>query len=288
MDTDGQMDAVTDSEIAERATYELDLPIREDEKRFARRTIRDGPVRWSGSNRPFPEDQLFVYDGAVWELSAEVVESTPARAFRLTLSPIEENGGHSETAADDTVSYSSLSEADVENLERYGWHNGGPFVVANVVVTYPDGEVEDSALVPHPEAPILTWESGESAHISVREVDSTEINTYEYTAHQAHESAAVYGRSVREEAAFTLDGLTAQQEDIVAEAIETEKGYRVREGDPPAAAKDLVRRFGRHEEVGNTVSDDGDDSSVAGEYLVRYDGAIYWTLIRVPRDVDCV
>ena len=266
------MTPVSDTEIARRVTYRIDLEHRTSERELATAVISNGSQTVTATNAPAPENRPFIYNGSVYELSYEVLDAESATTFRLTLSTVE-----SASQDEDSIRYRNLPTVDKGVLGRFGWDDGGPFEAQSVETVYTDDEIVDSVLVPSPDYEIIEWSSGTTARVGVEESSGTEQRTYEYTAQQVHASAAEFGRSVRADHAFVLTDLSEEQTSVVSTAIEHDHGYQVDEGDPPEAFSQLVDRFARESEATPVYEDDESDSSVSGSYIVRYDGEIYWT-----------
>ena len=270
--------AISDIEIAKRVTYRIDLEHRSSERELAGATIRNGSKTVSAANPPVPKNRPFIYNGSVYELSYEVVDTEPATTFRLTLSVAETTDQDA-----DSIRYRNLPTADKAVLERFGWDDGGPFEAGGVEVIYTNDEIADSVLVPSSNYSIIKWSNGTTARVSVEESSGTNQRTYEYTAQQVHASAAEFGQSVRAEHAFGLTDLSEEQASIVSTAIERDDGYQVDDGEPPEAFSRLVDRFPPEREITPVYEDDESDSSVSGSYIVRYDDEIYWTELFVSQ-----
>ncbi|MFC7257283.1 hypothetical protein ACFR97_15710 [Haloplanus litoreus] len=269
---DLEMTAVSDTEIARQVTYRIDLEHRTSERELAADVISNGSQTVTATNVPAPENRPFIYNESVYELSYEVLDAESATTFRLTLSTAESTGEDEES-----IRYQNLPTVDKEVLERFGWDDGGPFEVEGVETVYSDDEIAGSVLVASPEYEIIEWSDGTIARVTVEDSSGTEQHTYEYTSKQVHESAAEFGRSVREDHAFVLAELSEEQASIVSTAIEQDQGYRVDEGDPSEAFSQLVDLLARESEATPVYEDDDSDSSVSGSYIVRYDGEVYWT-----------
>ena len=275
---DLEMTAVSDTEIARRVTYRIDLEHRTSERELAADVISNGSQTVTATNAPAPGNRPFIYNGSVYELSYEVLNAESATTFRLTLSAVEATDQDA-----DSIRYRNLPTVDKAVLERFGWDDGGPFEAGGVEVVYTDDEIADSVLVPSPDYAIIEWSNGTTARVAVEESSEIEQHTYEYTAQQVHESAAQFGQSVRADHAFAITDLSEEQASIVSTAIERDHGYQVDEGEPPEAFSQLVDRFAREREITPVYEDDESDSSVSGSYIVRYDDEIFWTELFVSQ-----
>ncbi|WP_147299507.1 hypothetical protein [Haloferax sp. Atlit-6N] len=265
------MDPVTDLEIARRVTFPIDDEINHSEREFAAEVIADGTVTTTATNRPAPEDTPFVYDGAVYELPYEIDESVPATLFRVAF---EEHDGDIDEA--EIIEYDDLPEVDKRHLEDYGWDDGGTFELTNVAFLYLEDDIVESVFVPDPKHPVIKWDSDTFGRVAIEGSDDTDVNTYEYMAHQVHESAEEFGHDFRDNHEFSLSGLSEDQEAIISEATADDDEYQVEEGEPPEEFDQLTDQFSEQPKA-ERVDREADDSTLSGEYLVGYDGDTYWT-----------
>ncbi|WP_435182016.1 twin-arginine translocation signal domain-containing protein [Halorussus sp. AFM4] len=276
-----RMRPTTDREIAERVTYRLHEGSSPG-YRLVAGAVENGSATAEGTDPPLPANRSVVYDGAVYRLGREVVDSVPATAFSFTLDPVDGSVSESET-----VGFEDLPAVDREKLAARGWADGDPLGVGSSL-RYREREVPESALVPEPDRPVIVWDDETSGRFEVDGSRETSLKTYRYRAEQVDPSAEAYGAEVRERYAFALSGLSSAERDIVSQAIEDEGGYYVPGGEkPPDAVWNLARRFRPREEVRSAWEDDEDGRTVPGvdgTYLVRYDGEVYWTEIRVSRE----
>lgn len=279
-----EMERVSDTEVARHVTYEEYSDGTGTDTDLLATILEDGSATEQGTEPPLYEGRPFVHDGAVYELSHEVVDTTPATSFSITLNPVE-----GPVADGETVDYEDLPPVDRETFERRGWDDTD-FLGFGTSVLYRDADVPDSALVPEPEHPVVVRSDGTRGRFAVRDSYDNDLRTYRYEVSQVHGSAAEFGRSVREAHEFELSGLSAAERDVVESAIQSEDGYHYRSGEDsdslPRTVSRLAERF-RDRNVVEDVWDTGvDDSGVTGRYLVRYRGDVYWTFFRVapPRD----
>lgn len=110
------------------------------------------------------------------------------------------------------------------------------------------------------------------------------MQTYRYSSSVVHPSAAEFGREVRREFAFTLDGLSSGERDMVSTAI-SERRVTVAAGESiPDAWWRLAKRFRPQPEVRRQREDSATRKQTAsGRYVVRYEGAAYWTQFHLDR-----
>lgn len=269
-----KMDRCSDIEIARRVTYDIESDHRKTERRFAVSVIEDGPITTTAMEEPFPENTSFVYDRTVFELSHIVLDTFDATEFRISLSETDEE-------LDQVIEYRDLQEIDAQKLEKYGWEDGGPFEVESVPIVYRDSRLSDSVLVPNPEYDGISW-NGDVAKVVVEKIGERELNKYEYTADKIRESAANYGKSVRQEHEFTLEDLSEKQHQIVAEAIDRDLGYVVKEGSLPSSFKELVQKItdNRGFENGSDTNGSvpkGNEIQISESYIIHYQENMFWT-----------
>lgn len=315
------MEATTDEEIAVRATRSEDLDPSTDRYEFVRRVIENGPITVEDTEPRYPENRPFVFDGGVYRLSYEIVDSEPATSYRFTLESVDgevENGGVEKGGVEDgeSIRYEELPEVDRRNLAERGLDD--PEIVGfSSSILYTREERSESVLVPEPEYAVVVWDEDTRGRWTVDRATETPLKTYRYGSEVVHESAAAYGATLREEYAFELSGLSEAERDIVTQAIDA-GGYRIAPDEsPPDAFWTLAERFGRRDEFrrpgedgggeggdGENGGDEGgngkngsgeggddesegdedgdDDTPVSGTYLVRYEGTVYWTRVRAP------
>lgn len=275
-----RMTPISDTEIATRLTYRRGVDEESPDYDLVHAAVHDPTTTVEDTEPPFSEGYPFVFEEAVYELAFDVVDEQPATRFHVTLDPPE-----GEVAAEDVVAYADLPAVDKAVFERRQWGKS-PTVGIGTSLLYLDTHVADSALIPDPEHSVIEWADGTRVAFSVDGSHDTTYKSYEYTAEQVHDSAAGYGREIRERHEFTLSGLSQAEQEVVTEAIREEYGYVVGHDESvPAVMRQLGDRFRPQKDVdrvgtGETRADEG-EQTVDGMYLVRHDGDVYWTDIRV-------
>ncbi|MDG5777935.1 hypothetical protein VB773_05315 [Haloarculaceae archaeon H-GB2-1] len=260
------MDEVTDAEIARRASSSGD-DAEGEYGRIVREAIENGSATVSDQWVPFEPDRPVAYEGSYYQLSYEVTDSTTRNAYDVSVDfdPPSTDGP--------TVAFADLPEVDRAVLSEMlppredAPENEGPDM--GVVETYSPAEEEASELVPTTEYEYVSYE-GTSYGITVEESRQVTVNDYRYTAERVAGSADEFGRQLRAEFLFTLSGLSRSEQDLVEKAIE--EGYYGGSGSD--AFRSLVEKFRPHEPVTGTVEEGG---SIEANYLVRYEGTVYWT-----------
>lgn len=269
-----RMEPIDDAGIAERVTYGVDPASAGEGRVDLTPAIDGGSVAVEATSAPMPEDRPVVHDGGVYEFSHEVVDSTPATSFHVVLDVVQ---GTPE--ASETVAFADLPAVDRAVFRGRGWDED-PIVGIGTSVLYRDDRIEASALVPDPEYTWIEWDGGTRGRWEVRGSNATSVKTFEYRATAVAESAAAYGADVREAHAFALEELSAAEGAIVETAVESEEGFAVGpDATPTPAARTLLKRFQPRDTVEFAWDDEDGTGTVAGRYLVRRDGTVYWTQV---------
>lgn len=272
-----RMEPVSDLTIAKRRTYGRGVDENSSEYDLVRAAVDDGQTTVEDVEPPFPADRPFVFEESVYELSFDVVDSRPATTFFVILDPAE-----GDVADDESVAYADLPDVDKAVFERRGWDDPG-FLGFGTSIRYLDEDVPDSVLVPDPAYSVIVWDAETRGDFSVDGSRETPLQTYAYTADLVADSAATFGRDLRDRYEFTLSGLASDEQEIVTEAIEAEHGYVVpTEESLPEAMQRLGDRFRPQDDVEYAGSEEQEEEpAVDGTYLVRYDDEVYWTRIHV-------
>lgn len=268
-----EMDAVTDIEIAKRVTHRLERDEDSPEYQIVSEAVENGSTTVKRTEPRTSKNQTYVYDDAVYELTYEVVKSTPATSFQITLNPVE-----GEVPQSETVRFKDLPSVDRRKFRERGWVGDDVFLGFGTSLRYLDSEVSESALVPEPKHSVIVWDHDTRGRFTVDGSRETTLKTYRYEAEQVNPSAAEYGARIRREHVFPLTGLSAAERDIVHKAIGQKHGYSVPAGEsPPKAFQRLADRFRGREEVERVWEKDDPNSLASGRYIVRYDDDVYWT-----------
>lgn len=259
------MDEVSDAEIADRASRSVDG--HPEFETLVAEAVENGSANASGNSPPLDTDQPVEYSGRYYELTATEMDSRETTQYGLSvdLTPT------SETPDGEVVAFEDLPEVDRDVLDELLPDEGEASDDRGderVVRFYSEAMAEDSALVPDGGYDAVVYE-GERYAIDVKERTRTESD-YRYEAEEVAASAGEYGASVREEYAFTLSGLSDAERDVVREAIED--GYY--EGSADDAFSSVARRFRDHPGF--------DTGEWGGEWVVRYDGTVYWADLQHP------
>jgi hypothetical protein len=255
--------------IARKVTFYEDGPIED----FYANVVETGTAVVNDTEVPYPANRSFVYEDAIYQLSYDITESRPAQVFPFTLNPAE--GAVDESAV---IRFEDLPNVDRQKLASRGLDED-PFLGFGSTLLYYEPEVSQSALVPEPDYPVIEWDDETRGRFTVDGSYDETVDTYRYAVEQVHPSAARFGRSIRERHEFRLFGLSDGERTIITEAIENERGWVLMPNEsPPDALYSLIDRFSRREEVLREWEDENDRTEgPSGNYIVRYDGTVYWT-----------
>ena len=303
------MEPVSTADIARRATPNpFPEPDNDGEEATERRRLLRGAIAGdaptaTGTRPPVSPEAAVTYRGTVYGIDYTVSESVPATSFGFVLNPAEGS-----VPADESISIDDLPAVDRDRLANFGLlDESDPFLGFGSSMLYLDSEIPESVLVPDPAYPYLVWPEA-TGRLEVDDGNATELNTYRYSATEVA-SAAGYGRGLLAEYGYRLSGVTPAERGILDEAIlppqesttvggaRTEpadtnasvgetastdeaarEGFVVPEGETaPPAVRSLFRRF----ESVRGLRQDETQTAIEGTYLVRYDGKVYWTEVRV-------
>lgn len=239
------------------------------------RAIEDGSVLVETETPPFYETIPMSYDGRLFEIDNEAGQTRSATRYFWDLDSVEE------PPASDTVQFEELPEMDRSKLWLHGLddgsrgehhrdHIGGTFKYANK-------DRDDSALVPTPDRPIITWGADRHSRFTTRDSnsDGATVTEYQYTATLLAESFSSYGQQLREQYAFELTSLPESEREIVDQAVTS--GYEIEHG---GTVPDSFRSLAKRLRSSAAAINEGDGSTE--DYLVRYEGTLYATSLIGP------
>ena len=259
-----RMNEATDEEIAERAS--ADVAHDDEARRIVSDLLENGSATATGASSPVPTDRPVEYEGRYYALT--VYETNRGKRTRYGL--VVELSPETPTSGGNAVEYEDLPEVDRKYLDSLlpPERDGGEGRDEHAVQWYSEAETDRSALLPDLAYDAVVYD-GERYAIGVDEQTRTE-SEYRYEAEMVAGNASAYAASVRAEYAFTLSGLSEEEREIVAEAIDG--GYY--EGGANGAFSSLARRFREHEGL--------DTDEWGGYFLVRYEGTLYLADLQHP------
>lgn len=257
-----------DTELATRASQPATLPAEDStrERGFVRAVIENGSATTRGQGPPIETELPYVHEGRYYNLTRTVVDERPGVAVDVE---IDYNGSASSPGAtggdDGTVAYESLSGRDRFAIDQLlaprtdRRTEGSDF---GLVIPYDETERNRSVLLSG-RVDAVTYD-GTTYPISVGRTERVTIRTYRYTATVVANSTTAYASEVRKSYLFPLDGLSAEERQIVETAIE-ETHYA--DSADNEAFRSVVEEFRRHRAIRRSSSE--------GTWLVRYDGEVY-------------
>lgn len=280
-----EMTPMSDAELASRVLYTIQREDGAGDRADLLDDILDGGTSIPGTREPLPTDREILYEETIYRLSHEITERTPATRYSVKVDIVQKDS----IPESKTVNFADLPKVDREIFAERGFDDGDTVGIGTTLL-YTDEEREQSALVPESEYSYIVWENGNRAEWVVDDAYETEIKTFDYAAEQV-DTAADYGRKMREQFAFELSDLSEKQVEIVETAIgpgnsETatgQSGYVVGSDETaPPEMVSLAEQF-RDREHAHSLDEDPDDyrAGLNGSYLVRYEGEVYWTTLSV-------
>ncbi|THE64264.1 hypothetical protein D8Y22_13845 [Salinadaptatus halalkaliphilus] len=262
----------TDADIGDAATEPVD-PDRDPETATlledALETSRTGV---EGERPPFDPDRPVRWRNTVYNVSWTVTDDRTRTDYVVTVDQIDDDPTGSQ------IDYDNLPDVDRERLsglrEELSQTDEEQRIGAQLEYT-DDSDIEASVLVPESEYEfvviddhVLAIESGET---------ETTIYTFTYEVLERASTPAVYGADLREEHLLVLESLSDDEHDLVEEAISEGRAVVGTDDD---AFVEVGERLLEHEPI--YVSDR------VGEWLVEYEGEVYWTELDTLRTTELV
>lgn len=264
------MRAVNDTQLADNASREappLDAgpsdsadPTRADGREpLVTHAIVNGSATENSTSPRIDGGPPFEHDGAYYNVSYEVTDSREVTQLGLTVDTDPENYTgerlvYADLPAVDRRALGDLIPPKQRQVEGYD---------LGASVVYTDAEREESMLEPNTEY-VLVYD-GERYQLAVDESRETTLKTYRYEATEVAPSHEAYVQQLKDDHLFTLTGLSDAERSVVSDAIEG--GYYA-DNDEDEAFRSVLERFRAHSAVHSEYA--------TGEWVVRYDGQLYW------------
>lgn len=268
-----RMQPVDDEGLADEASNELRDDELDRDAAIVRDAIENGSTTVVDDRPPVEEELPFRHQGRFYDVSYTEAGTEPGYDVGIEIdynaSSVEgEVVDYEELPAVDRRALTDLLrpiDRDEERLEP-----GYDFGIGS---TYTEDDAESSVLVPTQEYDAIRYE-GETYPIRV-DSDSETLTVYRYGSTLVAESAGEYGQQLREEHEFELSDLSDAEREVVDNAI-NDTNYI--EDSDNEGFDSLVDRFRAHDPVAETDYD--------GQYVVRYDGQLYWAEMNYGSYVD--
>ncbi|MEY7849638.1 hypothetical protein AB7C87_10635 [Natrarchaeobius sp. A-rgal3] len=253
----------TDEEIGAEATLSLESDRDSETLALLEDAHTDGEATVDGERPPFRPDRPLEFRSAVFEVSWAAVDERTETGYVVTATIGSEDVGEPEIAFEDLPAVDRSALAALP--ERVAAHEDRDEPALGAVFEYDrDGaDLEGSALVPDPEYEVIEVE-GEPVGIRSRETETT-VHTYRYELEEVASSTAEYGTQLRHRS-VALDSLTDDERELVEEAIEDGRAVVSRDDD---AFVSVGERLLEEEPIY--------EDEYTGEWLIEYEGALYWT-----------
>jgi hypothetical protein len=264
------LEPVADETIADHASQSLGGIHERPADRIVPAAIENGSVIANGQSPQIGPGLPFAYDGAYYNLSYTLVNTSTGVSISVST-----NYTVAGTDAD-TISYDALPVPDREALTDLFPPRDRPQERLRIGAqsVYTAAEQEHSVFIPFPEYTAVEY-NGTSYRLRVGDRRQVDIHSYRYTADMVAPSAERYAQQLRDQYLFTLNGLTPAEREVIDAAV-NDRYYAENSGDDGFQA--VVDRFRDRPAVQRGAS--------AGDWLVRYDGTIYWADLMFPQFTD--
>lgn len=274
-----RMEPVDDDGLADRVSNDVetnDLPAEAFQeirtRETVRRVIENGSLNVTTPSPPIDAELPYEHRGAYHDLSYEQVGT---RTGVETEIGIEFNASDLEGPE---VAFGDLPGADREKLEPVLASDpttGGPAPEIRTRVTYPDPAAANSTLLSHAGGPMVVVHEGEEYALTIGETTEATLGVYRYEATQRAGSAEAYAGQLRDEYAFSLSGVSDGEASVLEEALDG--SYYAESSDDDGFAA-LVERFRDRDGIRK--------DEYGGDFLVRYDGQLYFVEMNYGAFVD--
>lgn len=248
--------------IADHASLEAEA-LDADERQLVAAARNGAEPTVTDDHPPFTPDRPIAVDGAYYNVSWSTIAAGEVPEFALTL---EKNPSNT---TGESIAYEALPAVDRRALPAPDSRLLTDDETIATLAVYTENEQDASVLVPDPEYDLLEID-GRTIRVTVEGPSPKTIYTYRYDASPVAETSDELASQLESEHLFTLSNLTASERRIVENAI-GDTHYVEDESD---AWTRLLERFDAAEPV--YAVDPDDPEYVDGEYLVRYDGTVYW------------
>ncbi|WEL20411.1 hypothetical protein [Halorhabdus sp. BNX81] len=248
--------------IAEHATLDTS-DLDEEAHRLAVGAVNGSGPTVTNDYPPFTPDRPIAVDGTYYNVSWSAIDSRQVPTFVLEIEKDPTN------TTGDRIAYRDLPAVDQHALPD----PGSTAVTADETIAtqavYNESEQAASVLVSGPRYELVEFED-RTVRITVEGPSPKTIYTYRYEAEQVAANSDELATRLESTHLFTLSNLSTAQQEIVSDAIDGTY-YQEQESD---AWTRLVEQFDAADPVYGDAENDSD--YVDGEYLVRYDGTVYW------------
>lgn len=257
------LEEVSDSELADRASNDAEIIEREVEKpNVTSELFENGTytrtARWEAINT----DLRYVYDGEYYRVDVETSPAPPDVVYEIDAEYVGDEG------MEDELEYEELPEVDREALSflTSAEVTDGEYQNSTEYL-YEAGADEESAIASEATVVIVVVD-GRRFSVETEESNDIERQDYEYTSEKIASSQDEFVSWLKDEYRFELSGLSEEERAVVEEAIE--EGYY--ENSSEEAFESLVNRFQEHDAI--EPEQDG------GNWIVEYENTTYWADLR--------
>ena len=250
------------SALSDVATQDL-TELENDSHRLAVEAVNGSEPTVTGDHPPFTPEQLLAIDGAFYNVTWSQIDSREVPTFDLSLDSKPSN------TTGQSIAYRDLPVVDQRAIpapDSELFHQDQDIAT---LASYNETEQHASVLVPEPQYELVQF-GNRTVRIAVEASSSKTISTYRYDVTQVATTSDELAATLKSKHLFRLQNLSTAQRAIVTDAIDSSRS--------PQLGSDAWNRLVAQFVNANPVTSDVDDESkwVQGEYLVRYNGTVYW------------
>lgn len=265
----------TDTDIGDIATETVDSDRRPEVATLLDDALSDGTANIDGEQPPLDPDRPVTWRGSVYDVSWTVADQRE-RNESLVVARLAESDAkgsqidYEELPEVDRTQLSELREQldrseDMEDDEQY-----------EIRIRYTDDTViNESVLVSSAEYDLVVVDD-QVVSIETQQTETT-VTTFTYELEVLADSLGAYGEELRTDRLVDLESIPEEERELLDEAIEDEQ---VVVGRDDEAFMTLGERLLAHEPI--YIQDR------VGEWLVDYEGELYWTELDTLRTTELV
>jgi len=267
------MDPVNDSSLAEQASDDLTTISPGQDRALVGDVIENGTGTAVDVRPPVDRQAPFASGGSFYDISYTEAGTQQGYAVELL---VDYNGS---ADGGEVVDYDDLSAVDRTAVEGVlampdpPEERLEPGFDAGTTAVYTENQANASVLTTDQTYDAVRYE-GETYPVGVQTTPET-LTVYEYESTAVAESPGEYASMVREQYEFELSGLSEAERNVLEDAVGDTNYIDESDNDGFDALVDRFRTHRAFEEDGNV-----------GEYVVRYDGQVYWTEVNYGSYLD--
>lgn len=274
----------TDEQLAREATRSVDAEREPDTVALLETALADDGTSIEDDRPPFRPERPVAFEGTVYDVEWTVADERTESGYLVTAIVGGDGDNGDDEGWEPEADFEELPPVDREAIAalpdlvaeyRRDDHPADQRLGTDGRFYHEDDQaLEDSVLVPDPAYEFIAVD-GEPVTIEVRRHERV-VESYRYELEVLGETLAAYGETLRDRA-FSLAGLSGDERDLVEEAIEDGQAVV---GMNDEAFVGVGEKLLEHEPIF--------EDEYTGEWLVTYDGHLYWTELDALRTQELV